>query len=223
MAGQAFPRVALSHPSPLMRAALRARLLTHQVVVVAEAADNDVLADLVAEERPAAAVVGSKIDPARAEFLLARLSEAGAGVIVLSDDASTGWSTRLLAAGAAGFLTCDASPGQVAEAVVAVARGLAALEPAAAAAVLEQWRRLRSGSPASTASDLTRREREVLAALADGLSAQAVAHRLHVAVKTVEHHKAQLYRKLGARNQAQAVAVAMALGLLATTSVPATA
>jgi DNA-binding NarL/FixJ family response regulator len=216
----AFARAALSHPSPLVRAALRACLLDHRMIVVAEADDNEALAALVVAERPAVVVVASAIDPVQVESLLGRLAGTGAGVVVLSDDASTGWSTRLLAAGASGFLTGEASPGQVADAVAAVAHGLAAIEPATAAAVLEQWRRGRADAPPPATAELTRREREVLVALGDGLSAQAVALRLDVAVKTVEHHKAQLFRKLGARNQAQAVSLAIASGLLEKTGIP---
>ncbi|TDD66316.1 LuxR C-terminal-related transcriptional regulator [Actinomadura rubrisoli] len=61
---------------------------------------------------------------------------------------------------------------------------------------------------------LTRREREVLVLLADGLSAPEAARRLGLATSTVRSHLERVHAKLGARTQAQAVARAVRLGLL---------
>jgi LuxR family maltose regulon positive regulatory protein len=61
---------------------------------------------------------------------------------------------------------------------------------------------------------LTDRELQVLRLLAEGLSNQAIAGQLVVAVGTVKTHTAGLYRKLGVTNRTQAVARATALGLL---------
>jgi len=63
------------------------------------------------------------------------------------------------------------------------------------------------------APNLTARELEVLAAMADGLSAKAIALRLGVALKTVENHKVRIFDKLGVQTQAHAVSVAIGLGV----------
>lgn len=60
---------------------------------------------------------------------------------------------------------------------------------------------------------LTARELQVLRLMADGLSNQAIANRLVVAVGTIKTHTASLYRKLGVINRTEAVARATALGL----------
>lgn len=61
---------------------------------------------------------------------------------------------------------------------------------------------------------LSPREREVLRLVADGLAAKQVARQLGISVKTIEHHKSRIYRKLGAPNQAAAVSIAQAEGLV---------
>lgn len=58
------------------------------------------------------------------------------------------------------------------------------------------------------------RELEVLRLVADGLSNEAIAHRLGVSVDTVKSHTVRLYRRLGARDRANAVDVGWRRGLL---------
>jgi DNA-binding CsgD family transcriptional regulator len=61
---------------------------------------------------------------------------------------------------------------------------------------------------------LTSREREVLALIASGRTSRSVATALGISIHTVESHKQRMFRRLGVQNQAQAVAVALRLGLL---------
>ncbi len=61
---------------------------------------------------------------------------------------------------------------------------------------------------------LTRREREVLLLLAEGLTNPEIAHRLHIARKTAAHHVSNVLSKLGARNRAQAIGYATRTGLV---------
>lgn len=61
---------------------------------------------------------------------------------------------------------------------------------------------------------LTRREREVLTLVADGLSNQAVGRRLHLTEGTVKSHLTRIYTKLGVDSRTAAVATATDLGLI---------
>jgi DNA-binding CsgD family transcriptional regulator/tetratricopeptide (TPR) repeat protein len=78
--------------------------------------------------------------------------------------------------------------------------------------------RRRSRSPAQATrenpSQLTARELEVLALVADGLRNRDIAERLFLSTKTVEHHVAAIRGKLGARTRGEAGAQALRLGLL---------
>jgi DNA-binding NarL/FixJ family response regulator len=64
--------------------------------------------------------------------------------------------------------------------------------------------------------ELTDREREVLAAIASGRTNPQIATVLHLSPKTVMHHSTNVYRKLGVRGRAEAVALAYRTGLLQT-------
>lgn len=64
------------------------------------------------------------------------------------------------------------------------------------------------------AVQITAREREVLELMANGHSNQAIGERLNISVKTVEAHRARLFKKLGASNVADAVLLAIRTGLV---------
>lgn len=64
------------------------------------------------------------------------------------------------------------------------------------------------------AVQITAREREVLELMANGHSNQAIGERLNISVKTVEAHRARLFKKLGASNVADAVLLAIRCGLV---------
>ena len=69
-------------------------------------------------------------------------------------------------------------------------------------------------STASSAAGLTRREREVLALLANGLTDRQIAERLFVSPKTAGHHVSAILGKLGVRTRTEAATTALGMGLL---------
>jgi len=139
------------------------------------------------------------------------LVAAGARVLVVADGASREQLIEALFAGASGHvLLADLPAGGLARAVVSVAAGEAALHPQVAAAILDRWRALRG--PQQEVVELSARERDVLAAAAEGLTAGATARRLQLSPKTVENHRTRIYAKLGVRTQAEAVSVALQRG-----------
>jgi DNA-binding NarL/FixJ family response regulator len=146
------------------------------------------------------------------------LLSMGARVLVVCTATATEAVSALLFAGASGCLSVDdCAPSDVVAATRTVVAGHAALHPVAAAAVLQQWRMMRS-SPGGLLSrsqppTLTRREVDVLHALARGLPTKTIARELSLSPKTVEAHISRLLTKLGARNRAQAISVARSQGL----------
>jgi two-component system nitrate/nitrite response regulator NarL len=115
-----------------------------------------------------------------------------------------------LAAGAAGYLSKDAAPTEILDAIAAVARGETVLAPDAQTGLAGEVRaRGRPDRPA-----LTPREQEVLHHVAAGRQAPEIARELHLAPATVKGHLQSLYEKLGVSERAAAVAEAMRRGLL---------
>jgi DNA-binding NarL/FixJ family response regulator len=105
------------------------------------------------------------------------------------------------ACGAAGFVPKDWPAADIARAVRMIGLGMSMFEPETA-----------GGKPAGPS--LTPREREVLEIVATGATNREIAERLHLSPHTVKEHTSSLYRKLEARNRADAVLRAQRLGLL---------
>lgn len=97
-------------------------------------------------------------------------------------------------------------------ACVSVASGMPYLSPSALVAMVEhvsgRSKRL------SIESGVTAREVDVIQQLVEGKTTLEIAHRLQITQRTVKHHLENLYSKLGARNAAQAVAIALRKGLV---------
>ena len=113
--------------------------------------------------------------------------------------------------GIAALLSADADGDQVAAAVVAAAAGLNAVSPSLAL-LGEQPRTAQS--PAVRGGELTAREIDVLALIADGLPNKTIATRLGISENTVKFHVGSILGKLGAASRAEAVMLAARQGLL---------
>jgi len=101
------------------------------------------------------------------------------------------------AAGASGFIPKDWGAADIARAVRMVGLGMTVFQPQVEV----------------DAVPLSPREREVLDLIADGSTNREIAATLHLSPHTIKEHTSSLYRKLGARNRAEAVQRAQRLGL----------
>jgi DNA-binding NarL/FixJ family response regulator len=102
------------------------------------------------------------------------------------------------AAGASGFVTKDLEAAEVARAVQMVGQGMTLFPPKVTQPV----------------PLLSEREREVLGLIAAGSTNREIAEQLYLSPHTVKEHTSALYRKLGARNRADAVQRAQRIGVL---------
>ncbi|AOR33044.1 DNA-binding response regulator [Streptomyces fodineus] len=122
-----------------------------------------------------------------------------------------------LRAGASGFLLKDASAEKLAEAVRVVAAGDALLAPGITRRLIAEFSRLDGSHRAplkKRVGDLTERETEVLALIAQGLSNAEIAERLVVAEQTVKTHVGRILVKLGLRDRTQAAVFAYESGVV---------
>lgn len=169
-----------------------------------------------ASDRPdlALVVVDDLDDPVST---LGQCNASGATVLALTEQAGVATVRALVQAGATSVLACDSPPTLLLAAVALSASGISVLEESAATGILAEWRSsvaARDCGATGSGADLTTRELDVLQALAEGLASKGAARRLGISLKTVESHKANLFKKLGVRTQAQAVAVAIQAGLV---------
>jgi DNA-binding NarL/FixJ family response regulator len=117
--------------------------------------------------------------------------------------------------GAAGFLVKDTKPAELVEAVRVVAGGEALLSPSVTRRLIGEFATRAKKPPRSEAlTELTDREREVMALAATGLSNEEIARRLVVSAATAKTHVSRAMIKLGARDRAQLVVLAYETGLV---------
>ncbi|MEV0267951.1 response regulator transcription factor [Hamadaea sp. NPDC050747] len=203
-------RLLLADDHPVVRAGLRAVLETEpDLVIVAEAATAE--AAVARASRGDVDVVlmdlqfGKGMSGAEATAAITAQPDAPRVVIVTTYDTDAD-TLPAIEAGASGYLLKDAAPEDLAAAVRTAAAGRTTWAPAVADRLLSRLR-----SPAVT---LTRREIEVLTLVADGLSNQAIAGRLHLTEGTVKSHLARVYTKLGVDSRTAAVATAADQGII---------
>ncbi|MCG3042315.1 response regulator transcription factor [Streptomyces sp. S1A] len=203
-------RLLLADDHPVVRAGLRAVLETEPgIEVVAEAATAEAAVARAAGGDIDVVLMdlqfGGGMNGAEATAAITSRPSAPRVVIVTTYDTDAD-TLPAIEAGATGYLLKDAPPQELAAAVRTAAAGRTALAPAVADRLMN---RLRTPGTA-----LTRRETEVLALVAEGLSNQAVGARLHLTEGTVKSHLARVYAKLGVESRTAAVATATELGLI---------
>jgi DNA-binding NarL/FixJ family response regulator len=132
-------------------------------------------------------------------------------VITLFDDDDSVFAA--MRAGARGYLLKDARHDELIRAVTAVSRGEAIFSPAIAARMIQYFSSSHPPGAAPAFPELTEREREVLALVAQGRNNEAIAARLGLSLKTVRNHVSNILSKLQVSDRAQAIVRARDAGL----------
>ena len=200
-------RVLVADDHPMFREGLAAMLESRPgVSVVAVAATGDEAVAAAERERPDVAVLDLRMpggDGMAATTGIRRVSPATRVLVLTSFDGDREVADAL-AAGAHGYLLKSAAPGEIADAVAAVASGASVLSDAVLAAVTRRSVQSRR----RPFPQLTEREFDVLEALAHGLDTEAIARRLGLTGKTVRNNLSSVMVKLCARDRAAAVVLA---------------
>ena len=198
---------------PLFRDAV-ARAISErpELELVGEAADGRSALAAIGAEHPDVAVIDGTLDGLTGKQVLHAVSRDGlcTRVVLIAERPPPREVYAALVDGAAGYLTKDADARELCDAITAVARGRTVLAPELQAGVAAEIR-LRADRDRPL---MTGRERETLKLTAEGLSAPAIARRLHLSPATVKTHLQHIYEKLGVSDRAAAVAEAMRRGLL---------
>lgn len=218
MTGERRIRVAVADDQAIVRDGLVTLLgLLPDMEVVGEASDGEQAVALAVTERPDVLLMDLRMPVLDGAAATARVAAEAPDTAVLvlttyADDASIVGALR---AGARGYLTKDAGRTELAAAVRAVASGQSTFAPEVGARLIGS---LTAPGPAVDAPGalvsrfptLTRREAEVLALVADGLSNAEIASTLFVSVATVKTHINAIFAKLAVRDRAQAIALVRA-------------
>jgi NarL family two-component system response regulator LiaR len=208
-------RVLIVDDHAVVREGLRTFLsLQDGLEVVGEAADGDAALAAVAALAPDVVLmdlVMPRLDGVGAMRAL-RAAGADARVIVLTCFADDDRILPAIRAGAAGYLLKNVAPAELARAVRAAHAGDAPLDPSVAARLVAAVADGSAAAGASSAPDLTPRERDVLALICRGYANKRIARELGVSEKTVKAHVGHLLAKLGVSDRTQAAVLALRAG-----------
>jgi DNA-binding NarL/FixJ family response regulator len=193
-------RVVIADDSLLLREGVARLLAEAGFEVVGQAGDADELLREVADKRPDVAIVDIRMPPTHTDEGLRAARELRSrhptlGVLVLSQYVRPSYAFELLAddARGVGYLLKDrvSDLHELSDAVNRVGEGGSVLDPTVVAQLV--GRRRPGDDPID---DLTEREREVLALIAEGRSNRAIAERLFITERTVEKHVKSILMKL---------------------------
>jgi DNA-binding NarL/FixJ family response regulator len=192
-------RVVIAEDAVLFREGLARVLEAAGIGVAAQVGDAQSLLAQVRADPPDAVVVDIRMPPTHSSEGLdaaqrIRAEHPGVGVLVLSQYVEPHHAMQLLegGAGGVGYLLKDrvADVGEVVDAVQRVAAGGSVIDPEVVAQLVS---RRRTRDPLQ---ELTDRERQVLALMAEGRSNQAIGQRLFLSPKTVEAHVHSIFTRL---------------------------
>jgi DNA-binding NarL/FixJ family response regulator len=193
-------RVVVADDSTLLREGVVRLLEEAGLEVVGQAGDGEELLRKVRAHKPDVAIVDIRMPPGYGSEGLQAAAEIrrelpSIGVLILSQYVEEHYVVQLMSGGTegVGYLLKDrvADVDRFVEAVHRVAEGGSVLDPQVVAEMLGRRR------PSGPLDRLTDRERDVLAAMAEGLTNREIAGRLFVSERAVERHVTSIFDKLG--------------------------
>jgi DNA-binding NarL/FixJ family response regulator len=206
-------RVLIVDDHPITRDGLRTALsMSADIEIVGEAANGEDAVQAV--ERLAPDVVFMDVRMPGMGGLAAtraiREARPDTKVILFTVDESRAAIAEAIRAGVSGYLLKDVGAEDLVRAAKMAMEGRAVIHPALTRAFLEETSFLPRGSD----SPLSAREVQILQHIASGSSTKEVARDLGISVHTVKTHLERIFDKLGANDRAQAVAIALRLGVV---------
>ncbi|MEU8829120.1 response regulator transcription factor [Streptomyces sp900116325] len=213
-------RVLIVDDQALMRAGFRALLDAEDgIEVIGEAADGRQGVELARLHIPDVVLVDVQMPLMSGIEATRRIAAdpqlAGVHVVILTNYGLDAYVFDALRAGAAGFLLKDTEPAELLQAIRVAARGDALLSPAVTRRLIGEFvSRPPDRATAPGFETLTRREREVSALAARGLTNEEIAAHMVISPFTAKTHISRAMTKLGARDRAQLVVFAYESGLV---------
>lgn len=208
-------RVLVADDHPVVRRGLQSCLAREsRLKIVGEAADGDEALRKTQELAPD--VVLMDVNMPRMDGLavteVLRKEAPNVKVLVLSMHNNQDFIFRIIQAGAHGYVSKEAPPEELLRAIESVFAGEPFFSPEIAKAALNQM--VSSGGKKEPFAQLTTREREVLALIAEGQSNKEIANRLGIGVRTIETHRERIMRRLSIHSVAGLTKFAIANGLI---------
>jgi DNA-binding NarL/FixJ family response regulator len=209
-------RVLLADDHPVVRAGVRSLLSKNEhMEIVGEAADGREAISKVRELHPDVVFMDTYMPRMSGLDATKLLNQQVPGVKVLMHCGHNSQESvlQIIRAGARGYVLKNAQPEELAQAIERVNRGETYYTSEVARLALDEHSRFNRRRGRRAAADLSERELEVLAGIADGKSNRDIAAELGIGVRTIETHRERIMQKLQIHNVAGLIKFAIARGL----------
>jgi DNA-binding NarL/FixJ family response regulator len=212
-------RVLVADDQALVRAGFVALLDAQDGVEVVAEADTGTRALAAARDlRPDVVLMDIRMPEmdglAATRAIAADPALADVRVVVLTTFELDEYVFEAMRAGASGFLVKHTEPAELVRAVRVVADGDALLSPSVTRRLVAEFAARTKPGPTAQLAELTSREREVMALVAEGLTNAEIGERLFMSPATARTHVSRILTKLGARDRTQLVVMAYESGLV---------
>ncbi len=209
-------RVVIADDHPLVRSGMRALLnSTEDLEVVGEAATGEEAVALAETVQPEVVLMDLRIPGMNGieatRRIVQRNPQARVLVVTLSEDDESLFAA--LRAGARGYILKEANEIEVLRAIRTVSTGDAVFSAGVAQRLIDFFASPTPPTPAQPFPELTDREREILAMIAQGRSNAEISHSLVISLKTVRNYISSIFGKLQVADRAQAIVRARDAGL----------
>lgn len=209
--------ILIASDHPLSRTGLRHVLKSaSDLEIVAEADAPGPVAELCRKFAPAVVVFEITVPGMSGLRTSAALAQAAlpARTVVVANNENVECVRSLLVAGVVGYVLRKASQEELMLAIRHAASGQRYIDPRLSDGVADVLLRAGDRGISRNSRALSRREAQVLRAVARGFTSSEIGRQLELSSKTVETYRSRIYEKLGLRTRADLVHYAMALGLL---------
>jgi two-component system, NarL family, response regulator NreC len=209
--------IVVADDHPIVREGLRTVLERERdLSVVGEARDGTEAVRLVERHRPALLIVDLRMPGLSgievAQEVARRFPETR--VLILSMYGGEGYVTEALASGVVGYILKETDTSNLVSAIRQIVAGRRYLSPSVSDQVIDSYLHKIHEGHLDPHDTLTDRERQVLRLVTEGSSTAEIAARLSISVRTAEHHRANLMRKLKLKNAAEVVAYGISRGVV---------
>jgi len=210
-------KIVIVDDHPLVRIGLKELIRRDpELTVVAEAKDGQELLDLLPSCRCDLIVTDISMPNMDGLTAIKRVHAKypKAKILVLSMLKDYPHFQEAMASGASGYLVKDDAGDQLVVAIKMILRGKKFVSPSATKVLVDRQLRSAEGGELPSLEILTKREKQVLAMIAQGMANKNIASKLKISPRTVEHHRLHLTDKLGFKTPSALVKYALTTGLV---------